>query len=316
MPIFVSAQNGQAFKSRAFARSPRIGWIHVKKAIPRSGRLLEFVERQYLAGSLGTARVARFRQQSVALALKVRPIVVLGDRVPFKDSHTNRVAGSEFRVRVTFHDWSVKIDGNGESSRGSGQSVLSGLGDTGSFESSVQCRSVGKHEMVVTLHVEVDQLGNGSVHLLFENDLNVSATFEVVAQPPTGNFDLVTDPHIGELIHAKLRPKGVALGTRDRDTLEAGFDIAPMPTGIAFDVFARLDGHETRIGKIVCLRNSPYGVWVSNKVIGIGSATRPATVDLVLRSNEILARQTLVEYGVWSGELTYPDVPIGINPNR
>ncbi len=38
MPIFVSAQNGQAFKSRAFARSPRIGWIHVKKAIPRSGR--------------------------------------------------------------------------------------------------------------------------------------------------------------------------------------------------------------------------------------------------------------------------------------
>jgi hypothetical protein len=74
---------------------------------------------------------------------------------------------------------------------------------------------------------------------------------------------------------------------------------------LAFDVFARVKGKEFPLGSVT---------FRGSGIRGFGTHTLPIgglrTVDLVLRSNDALARQTIDMNQIWQGELVLRDLPV------
>jgi hypothetical protein len=157
-------------------------------------QLVEYVERQYVAGHLTDAQKTQFGRQCLILALRVRPIVVLGDFVPYQTTEACRVP--TFWVRLLYQDdRTINIDGQGGAAKFSGgEGSMCGLGSGGASGGGVVCKSVGQHQLQVTYRVELHRGDFGNTdpnNLLFQEDRKLTGNFEVVAQPPKGYFSLI-----------------------------------------------------------------------------------------------------------------------------
>ncbi len=147
-------------------------------------------------------------------------------------------------------------------------------------------------------------------------DPALTAPFEIIRRPPPGSFKLNSDPKVGQVIRASIQPGPFAIGAKDRKNLQGQLKIATLPANIAFNVFARIEGHEYTLSSITCNTGGATEYEMGGRVGEAVATTQPATFDLILRSSENVAKETIDQNDIWSGELVYPNLPMGIDPSR
>jgi hypothetical protein len=283
-----------------------------------TSELLSFLEAQYLAGHLTDAQKSRFGQQAISLTLRIRPIVVLGNRVPFIIRENCRVTGSPFWWRLTGEQGTSKVDGKTVWGMGGGSSSGAGLGSNGSVGTSFECSTVGKHWFEQSFQLELHTGpfdGNNPKDLISQQVCKLSGSFEIVAQPPAGDFAVIDDPKLHDLIQSKIKPQQFMLGVHNH-FLQGQFQIDTSPANLAFDVIARFGGEEFSLGSIVCGKGAGTDYSVIGRVGHLDPTSHPTTIELILRSSEKVARQTVDMHDMWKGELVYPNVPVQIDPKQ
>jgi hypothetical protein len=277
--------------------------------------LIRFLEQQYAAGYLTDAQKTRFGQQSVVLHMHIRPIVVLRDLVPFEIAHSSRVTVADYYVRI-LDDGAIGIDGKTIRTGGSGESSMSGLGSGGASGSSVECNSIGEHHLSVTSRVEVYRGPIGAGILLFKESRTLTGSFQIVAESPPGNFKVIEDPKLTDPIKASIVPVNFQMTGGQSPRFNGELQVTAVPIDIAFNVLARLNGHEYSLGSVNCAKGSSTHYGIGGAVSGTGASTQPSTFDLILRSNEHVARNTVGLHSAWKGELVYPKVPFIVVPGK
>jgi hypothetical protein len=280
--------------------------------------LLSFLEAQCLAGHLTDSQHTRFGQQALILTLRVRPIVVLGNRVPFVISENCRVTGSPFWVRLTGEEGEAQVDSKATRGLGGGSSSAAGLGSGGSIGTSFECSTLGKHWFEQAVHVELHTGpfdGNDPRNLVFQQVCKLSGSFEIVAQPPAGDFTVIDDPKLHDLIQSKIQPQRLRLGLHNH-WLQGQFNIDGPPANLAFDVIVRVGGQQIDSGIVTCYKGANAMSGIGSSLGHLNRTSQPTTIDIILRSSEKVARQTVDLHDIWKGELVYPNVPVQIDPKQ
>jgi hypothetical protein len=227
----------------------------------------------------------------------------------------SRVTVPDCYVRIV-DDGAIDIDGKTIRSGGSGESSMSGLGSGGASGSSVECNSIGQHQLSVTSRVEVYRGPISAGILLFKEDRTLTGSFQIVAESPPGNFRFIDEPKLAGLIKASIVPANFQMTGGQSPRFNGELQMTAVPVDIAFDVFARSKGHEYSLGSVNCAKGSGTHYGIGGAVSGAAASTQPSTFDLILRSNEHVARNTVGLHSAWKGELVYPKVPFIVVPGK
>ncbi len=241
---------------------------------------------------------------------------MLGDRVPFLVDEKGRVSGPHFWVRVVEKGSGIDVDDKKLHQPIGGEGSMSGLGSGGSAGNSIACKSLGTHQLLVVCGVELHQGTFGSTDprdLLFQEDRKLTATFEVVAQPPAGNFNLINDPKLGQQIQASIKPGKFSFAVSQVSYFQGDLNVAALPANVAFNMFIRANGREYRIGEVTFGKGSTTDCRIGNTIRDLNAANQPTTVDLILRSDEKVGRETVDQHDIWNGELVFPNVPVTVS---
>jgi hypothetical protein len=272
-----------------------------------------FLERRYAAGQLTDAQKALFEQQCIQLSLTIRPAVVVAHDVPFWIDEKCRVVGARVYVHLEDAD-KIEIDGVTVRRGTGGSGSMNGLGAGGGFGNSVKAPPPGKHTLRVSNHVELlSGYFSSSAPPLYQGEAVVSGTFEVVAEGPPGELIVNNDPALAGPIHASITPARFSIGKADPGSLQGELRVTSVPTSIAFDVFVRCNGQTTRAAGIAMKKGSSTTYAISAR---LADGPQPSSVDVILRSNAEVARNTVDMHDLWSGELTFPNVPVTVDPSR
>lgn len=280
---------------------------------PLTHDLIQFLERQVIAGRLTAAQKALFGQQCLTLSLRIRPMVVAGGWIPFQVDETCRVINPPMFVHIEDAD-KIEIDGIAVRQGSSGSGSMSGLGSGGSSGNSVRAPPPGRHTLRVSNHVEVRGGSFGSTdprQILLQEERVLTGTFEVVAQPPPGDITIINDPTLTAPVRASITPANFAIGKAAAKSLQGHLKMAAVPANLAFDVFIRCAGQTTRVASVTVIKGSGSDFLISGRV-----SDGPSNFDLILRSSEKAARDTIDMHSFWIGELIYPGIPITVDPNR
>jgi hypothetical protein len=124
-----------------------------------------------------------------------------------------------------------------------------------------------------------------------------------------------------ERLHTAVMPQMVWVqNVGFQSMVSVSFTTADVPVDLACDVFLRYDGAEHRLGTMTTGRpggtdmNATYwGQADAISVSGQVKAFKARTVDLILRPDSKVARQTVDVTSIYAGELVYKDVEIQRN---
>jgi len=272
---------------------------------------LRYLERSYLDGSLSEQQEKRFLRQLLQFELVVRPKVVLGDPIPYDVKRWRGYAHhSALWVFASPCDWpDVWLDGRRvEPSWGRASHVppLPKLGGP----SLTRSEEPGTHTLTVKSTVTVEcrklpEMANPS-HPLHESDVLLEATVEVLAVEPEGYMRLVDAPSTKDELLAAVTPIGFFWSARREDVLEIQLNLADLPVNVASDMFVRIDDREYAFTKLLARTSATYETHIRERC----KAPRKNAYDLVIRSNQGLARNTVDMFEIFEGELVYEDVPV------
>jgi hypothetical protein len=262
------------------------------------------------AGHTTESQKQKFFQQAAQLGLVVRPTAIAGDAIPYSIVVHGRGPGGGWGLRV--EHLSATLDGNNPIHVG-GSMSSSGFG-AGSFGSSVPCNDPGRHTLALTYRVQIFRgdlnfPGSPPGPPVYQKDLTMSGPCDVLPASTKDDIKLIDDTSLAAAIRASLRPHGFAID-RLSHTLNGQLEIKSPPINLAFDIFARWNGHEKRIGSVNMRQgNSTTFGWGDP-----GFTDEPAQIDLVLRSSIAEARRTVDLFSIWNGEIVIKDVPVELRP--
>jgi hypothetical protein len=295
----------------------------IEQASTRQTRLsmemIWFLRKEYAAGQMTEGQKGRFEQQSLTLTMAIRPIVLQGDRAPFVIEEEYHLAGLPLWTRLTGRDGEAFVDGKETRGLSGGSSEASGLGSGGSISSSFECTTVGKHVFQQIVHVELRTgqfNGNDPADLVCQEDITLSAPFEVVAKEPEGAFNVIDDPTLYEAIRSKIRPYGFMIRAGESDLLRGELGCYSPSVDLAFDVIGRLNGREISLGSISFAKGNFADFSVAAEIGSGKSLLQPVKIDIILRSSEKVARETVNMREMWKGQIEYLDVPVQIDPKQ
>ncbi|HOW69821.1 MAG TPA: hypothetical protein PKY77_04400 [Phycisphaerae bacterium] len=282
---------------------------------PMRGNVIDYLGDCYFRGLLSQAQQKLFFDQMTTVKLTVRPTVILGDSVPYEVSHQSRSPSTGMWYRVGIGQ-GTSLDGKALPGRGDRYGSGSG-GGGGSMSTTLECKVPGKHALKVTPEVAVfsgTSFDENTSTVLNKRNIPLEATFEVLASEPPDYIRATEDPSQAERLKSTITPnqfrwqrsfdakRGIRYG------LNAQIELKRPPVDVAFDVMARINGKEYRVGSI----HLPRGKF-TNWGIGHGDAVLPeqaAKVDVILRGSKKVARATVAQFSYWDGELVYEDVPV------
>jgi hypothetical protein len=268
---------------------------------------INYLGARCLLKDLPADQLTRFFDQSVRTKLVVRPTVIAGDRVAYlailghQGPNTNN-----FWTRLT--NRSISIDGHQIDGPSGGSTSFAGFG-SGSWGTSTNCPSAGKHELSLTICAEVftgQMYLPGASTLQYQTDRTLSANFEVLPVRPVNLIRTIFDPKLSAVVKASLSPRDFRYRLKDH-FLDGTIQFTNPPMNLAFDVIALYGGKEHRLSEMT-YRVSPgtggYGV------SGFFTDPPPAKIDLVLRPSEKVAADTVDIYSYWNQEMMFPNVPV------
>jgi hypothetical protein len=264
--------------------------------------ILDFVGRRYLDHKLSAAQADRFFAAACKVNLSVRPVVGTKSRLPYSIAGAGRGPnGWWLRTRTVgcqIDDGPIQQLGGGRAGGFAGWSSSSTLAPVG---------VPGKHRLRLTMDLATDA-GNVSAAPWDDN----AAVAKRVTQEFTADFQVageqtpistVTSP-AGSVLQPLFKVDLQLMQTNNQ-WLQASVDAAPLPVDVAFQMFVKVDGKEHFIGNISFRKGMPggYGTGVRDF-----PDNPPPAVDVIFRSSEMVAGETLSISQIWKGELTIPQV--------
>lgn len=269
---------------------------------------LGYLERSYLDHSLSEQQEKTFLRQLLQFELVVRPRVALGDPVPYEVKEWRGYAQrSDLHVRTGWLD--VWLDEEeAKPPRGYRNRIMPVHSQSGA--GVIRCDEPGTHTLAVKHTVTVQYWNLSETanpgRLLYESDVFLEGTFEVLAAEPEGYMRLVDAPSTKEGLLAAVAPIGFTWSARREDVLEIQLNLADLPVNVASDMFVRIDSREYAFTTLLARTGATYESHMSRRC----KAPRRDAYDLVIRSNQGLARETADMFEVFEGELVYEDVPV------
>ncbi len=295
--------------------------------------LVSHLERRHVRGGRGLSKAqeARFLRQLVTLSLRVRPRVVLGDQVPYSVIYRGRACYpivSHFTSRKALVDerpvstprWGPV--GLGWDPVSAADYVISRYGTPRALNGALSLETPGPHRMTLVMHVTIGRHRNIGPSLtvtsdsfwdcFYETDVPLSATFEILPAEPPGYIKLISDESVHDILIDAVTPQNFTYGKAHPRFLAGFLRIEPLPVNIAFDVFARIGRQEHRIGRVTMARGERGTRYCHEEMPSPPSDF----VDIILRSSQKVARQTVDLYEIWDGELLYDNVPVEISQSQ
>ena len=273
---------------------------------PIGDELLNQLGTWAMAGQLSEAQAKTFYGQMVTTGIQVRPKVITGDSVPVG---MMRRGACPNNLTVELVDGEVLIDG-GKIAAGSGGSSFSGRGGRGSSLRGVAYNELGPHKVQLKYTVLI-HAGPTTGPVLHRREEMLEADFEVVPVDPQYAIRLKSDPALKQGIQKAIVPQTLHLGEYSKGHLETIYKIDKMPIDVAFEVFIRVGGREYRVGTLTRKRGESTTLHTGGQI-----KAQPFTqCDLILRSSEKVARETLDMQEIWDGELIYENLPVSLGPH-
>ena len=283
---------------------------------PMRGNLIDYLGDCYFKGRLSPAQQKLFFDQMTKLTLTVRPTVILGDSVQYQIGHQSRSPSTGMWHRLGMGQGTF-IDGNPLPGTGGGSCSSGSGGGGGSMGLSFEYKVPGKHTLKVTPELTVfngTNFDDKTSTVLNKCSVPLEATFEILATEPPDYIRAIKEPSQAERLKIAITPKQYAWRKSSntskgvRYELDGQLEFKGPPVDVAFDVIARIDGKEYRIGGVHVLRGNST-TWG----LGCGEAVLPeqaTKVDIILRGSKKVAQATVDQFSYWDGELVYTDVPV------
>lgn len=259
--------------------------------------LVNFVWHEYTNGRLTDAQADHFFDTAMKVQLEVRQPTGAADRVPFRISSTGcRAVWSLFVYAKQLGIW---VDGSKKSEWEKSQADSVGGWRTTSF--LLDSLPPGSHRLRVDLEVTGcrDLIPGHAPDRV--RTVQLTADFEVTRDEPPLKRTTLPD---ASRIKGTLFP--FVYLNRTSPTPMTGTIDCNSWMDAAFDVFARVDGKEYPLGGVSYHLGGSCGFGTANPPPG-----DPKTVDLILRSSETVARQTVDVQEIWEGEIVLKNVRVG-----
>jgi hypothetical protein len=266
--------------------------------------VLDFVGRRYLDHKLSAAQADRFFAAAFKVNLSVRSVVGMKSRVPYSLAGAGRGPRDWWlqmrTVGYRIDDGPLQQFGGGTNGGFGGWSTSSTLAPVG---------VPGKHRLRLTMDLATDATNvsaapwddNAVVAKRVRQEL--SADFQVDGeQTPVST---VTSPD-GSVLRPLFKV-GLQVRQPDSHWVEANVDAASLPVNVALQMFVKFDGKEHHIGNISFRKGMPGGYWTGVRDFPDNA---PPTVEVIFRSSETVAGETLDLSQIWKGEITIPNVPL------
>ena len=279
---------------------------------PLTSGLVNHLGRLYLAGQMSVAQQDRFIKQALLLTLRVRPNTVLGQPAPFQVNYTARIPSTPFWVRVENADFFV--DGRKTRDQGS-MGTMSGCGAGGGCSNHVPIDTIGRHKVGVVAHARIwtgpfgDEASSQPVGKL---DASAEAATDVLAVEPPDYIKHTCGPALDTAVRNSFEPKDLKLSTAAQ--FEMTLAIRSPLVGIAMDVFIRTEGREYKV-TAVHVASGESTNWSLGIMLRDADGGMPAaftSCDVILRSSDAAARDSVNLFEIWEGELVYKDVPVAV----
>jgi len=265
--------------------------------------LMIYLGQRWSVHAMSPAQEQRFFDGCLRLSLSVRTRVGPADDLPYLVSEGGR-GPSGWGEELTTE--ALEVDGRSAGYAGSGMNS-SGLGGSGAFGSILRKQSIGHHHLLVKARVRIGKWNpsGGLAPVYHAEEKSLTADFDV----------LTTQPAIASVSAPDAASLGKSISIRDFQwdrsqnyQLRGQVDIHGAPVNVAFDVFARIDGKEYSLGWVALAQ----GKQCSFGVLSGGELPRMSvkSFDLILRSSESAARNTVDLNQIWRGEIVVPSVPL------
>ena len=192
---------------------------------------------------------------------------------------------------------------------------MSGLGSGGSLGNSIECKSLGRHQLVVVCGVELHQGTFGSTDPRSAVSSRIAFSPAVLKSSLKGRRETSASSMIRSLASRfrrafnRANSRSMRFVTISRATSTS----RRCRRTVAVDMFIRVSGREYGIGGLTFSKGATTDCRIGGTVRGINPTTQPMAVDLILRSNEKIGRETVDQHDIWSGELIFPNVPITVS---
>jgi len=294
--------------------------IEQGKKSPSSGRLkdsVDYLGDAYLRGVMSDAQAEKYFHQIIHEELRVREKIIVGANVPYLANAHSRSPSLPWSVKVYFgapwfDDQRERIVMGGDE----GSVEISGVGASGYANGSLShSLEPGPHTLKVPLSLIVhtespDGAAAGTVH--HEREITLEAAFEVLASEPSDYVTIVHDPNLHDQLLDCFAPRNFRVNYSPALGVRGEIAATVMPISVAFDVIARVQDDEFKIGELVSEKGEKPPMW---RLHYFWRYDNPPieSFDLILRSNEGLVRNSVDMYEAWEGELVYEDVPVSSN---
>jgi len=268
---------------------------------------INYLGRRCLAKDLPADQLTKFFEQSIRTKLAIRNTVVLGDWVPYLTIHDGW-GPTQGNFWTKLSSGGLKLDGRTIDGYSGGSGSYTGFG-SGSLGTSTKCPAPGKHELCVTVRIEIftGSMGApGASTLEYRSDRTITGNFEVVATRPANLLQPVFDPKLAAAVKAAVTPQAFSYSRKDR-MLGGMIQFNSPPVNLACDVIARYGGKEHQISEVTY--HAPGGT-NGYSISGSVPDPPPATVDVILRPSEKAAEDTVDIYSYWNQEMVFPNVPV------
>ena len=271
--------------------------------------LLDYLGGRAADGKLSKAQQDRFVDQGTKFTLAVRERVAKGDPAYYRVSYSGRGPASGWWSKLGVKE--IRIDGKTVQKGGHGSSGSSfGGGGRGAIGSEVKFDEPGPHTMEVLVEQTVrhgNQPNPDQGTLFLTRTIPLKADFTVLPDAPPDFIKLVRDKPTPEELQNLIRVRSAVL-LPDAEYLHLNLECAPLPIGIAFDVFIRVDDQELKLGTIRLPRNEQMGFGLGQQIVK--KFGRPKELTVILRTSDYAARRSVDLYEIWDGELVFEDFPV------
>ena len=263
--------------------------------------LLDFVGRRFLDHKLPDAQADRFFAGAMKLELAVRPLVGSLSSLPYAVRGAGR-GPSGWWMRTK----SIEAQVDDGPAQRQGGAVGGQFGGWSSTMTLPPVPSSGKHRLRVRVEMAVDPsanlIWNDNAPVVRRVEKDLLTDFEVTAgQTP---IETQTTPDAGDLAK-RLRPR-VSFDPASHH-LDVMLDTNSFPVDAAFDMRVRFNGRDYPFGGVSFHKNVASGYSTGRTDF---EADPPAKIDILLRSSESVARETVDLTRIWKGEIVLKDVDV------
>lgn len=285
-----------------------------------SQNLMNRLGLSYNKGDLTEEQARRFFENGIRVTdVRLRPIVILGNKCPLKWELENRLPNQAVE---SLHGWAsvgqVRVDGEVVHDFGHARSAGAGWRWSGT-STDVRLRTVGMHQVSVDVGMRLYAGGTnawGSEPPVYQRTETLTTTVEVLATEPADYIATVSslefDQALATAVELSMCRYQPGQGpSRDENILTGLISVdGHLPIGLACDVEFEFDGRSWPAGKVVSSKGKSMGTGHTVSLEIRLPDEVPDTVNIVLRASKAQAAGTVDLFEIWAGEIRFDNVRV------